>query len=326
MSFCPTSVDPVKLSLRVRGSRMSGSITLPEDDEVMTFSTPSGRPDSARICVSASIDSGVSFAGLTTIVQPAAIAGADLARAHRQREVPRRDEDAQARRPTVGHSARHRAVRSRRASSPSSWTSRPSCGSNAASSATYCCFPPPLPSGWSKRRARYRGSGRADELGCGRRAPDCSLLRGPQGLVVVEAPGRREVRGVIAVHLVAEGFETDQRAAQRLLRVGCFRNDICSPGLGKRQAVDHFPAAGSREGCEVIDVNFRNHVLHPSGAARLPRCHFDGSAAQAKHAVTEPLASGRSSGRAAWEHAARNLVLLVAQTEEVRGRQRARDG
>ena len=41
----------------------------------MTFSTPAGSPASSRICASASIDSGVSFAGLTTIVQPAAIAG-----------------------------------------------------------------------------------------------------------------------------------------------------------------------------------------------------------------------------------------------------------
>ena len=41
----------------------------------MTFSTPPGSPASSRICASASIDSGVSFAGLTTIVQPAAIAG-----------------------------------------------------------------------------------------------------------------------------------------------------------------------------------------------------------------------------------------------------------
>ena len=37
--------------------------------------TPSGSPHSSRIWASVSIDSGVSCAGLATIVQPAAIAG-----------------------------------------------------------------------------------------------------------------------------------------------------------------------------------------------------------------------------------------------------------
>ena len=40
-----------------------------------TLSTPAGRPASSRISASASIDSGVCWAGLITIVQPAAIAG-----------------------------------------------------------------------------------------------------------------------------------------------------------------------------------------------------------------------------------------------------------
>ena len=74
----PTSVDPVKDSLRVRGSFSSGSITSPECLAVITLSTPPGRPACSRICASASIDSGVCCAGLTTIVQPAAIAGAIL--------------------------------------------------------------------------------------------------------------------------------------------------------------------------------------------------------------------------------------------------------
>ena len=42
---------------------------------VTTFSTPSGRPASVRICASASVDSGVWSAGLSTMVQPAAMAG-----------------------------------------------------------------------------------------------------------------------------------------------------------------------------------------------------------------------------------------------------------
>ena len=41
----------------------------------MRLRTPSGRPASVRICASASIDSGVCFAGLTIIVHPAATAG-----------------------------------------------------------------------------------------------------------------------------------------------------------------------------------------------------------------------------------------------------------
>ena len=71
----PTSVEPVNVSLRSRGSAMIGSDTAREDDAVITFSTPAGSPASSRIWASASIDSGVCCAGLTTIVQPAATAG-----------------------------------------------------------------------------------------------------------------------------------------------------------------------------------------------------------------------------------------------------------
>ena len=78
MSLRPTSVEPVNDSLRVRESFSSGSITAPEREAVMTFSTPPGRPACSSSCASASIDSGVCWAGLTTIVQPAAIAGAIL--------------------------------------------------------------------------------------------------------------------------------------------------------------------------------------------------------------------------------------------------------
>ena len=45
---------------------------------MITFKTPPGNPASWRISASASIDKGVCWAGLTTIVQPAAIAGAIL--------------------------------------------------------------------------------------------------------------------------------------------------------------------------------------------------------------------------------------------------------
>ena len=59
----------------MRGSRISGSTTLPVVEVVITFRTPSGRPASVRIWASTSIDSGVARAGLTTMVQPAAMAG-----------------------------------------------------------------------------------------------------------------------------------------------------------------------------------------------------------------------------------------------------------
>ena len=71
----PTPVDPVKESLRRRGSPRIGSTTVDADDDVTTLSTPLGRPTSSRMSVRASIDSGVSCAGFTTIVHPAAMAG-----------------------------------------------------------------------------------------------------------------------------------------------------------------------------------------------------------------------------------------------------------
>ena len=75
ISLRPTSVEPVNESLRARPSLISGSITEPDDDAVITFNTPPGNPDSSRISASASIDSGVCCAGFMTIVHPAAIAG-----------------------------------------------------------------------------------------------------------------------------------------------------------------------------------------------------------------------------------------------------------
>ena len=74
-SLRPTSVEPVNVSLRSRGSLMIGLETSEEELEVMTLSTPAGSPASSKILASASIDSGVCWAGLMTIVQPAATAG-----------------------------------------------------------------------------------------------------------------------------------------------------------------------------------------------------------------------------------------------------------
>ena len=75
MSVLPTSVDPVKVSFRSLGSAMSGPMTAPVWDVVMTLSTPSGRPASRRMSAAANALNGVRPAGLSTIVHPAAMAG-----------------------------------------------------------------------------------------------------------------------------------------------------------------------------------------------------------------------------------------------------------
>ena len=71
----PTSVDPVKDSLRTRGSASTAWLNRLADDVVTTLTTPSGTPASRRMSATASAVSGVSLAGLSTTVQPAASAG-----------------------------------------------------------------------------------------------------------------------------------------------------------------------------------------------------------------------------------------------------------
>ena len=75
-------MDPVKDSLRSRGSASSGSVTAPAEEVGTTLRTPVGRSrasSSDRITsASSAVVSGVSEAGLTTTVQPAASAGATL--------------------------------------------------------------------------------------------------------------------------------------------------------------------------------------------------------------------------------------------------------
>ena len=71
----PTSVEPVKAILATSGCSTSRRPqTLP--GPTTTFSTPSGRPASTAIRSSSIALSGVSSAGLSTIVLPAASAGA----------------------------------------------------------------------------------------------------------------------------------------------------------------------------------------------------------------------------------------------------------
>ena len=76
----PTSVDPVKERCLTVGDEQS---TLPiaidwSASAVRILITPSGTPARDASSASASAESGVSSAGLITIVQPAAIAGAIL--------------------------------------------------------------------------------------------------------------------------------------------------------------------------------------------------------------------------------------------------------
>ena len=71
----PTSVEPVKESLRTRGSCSIAETTAPERRAGSTLTTPAGTPASSRIFAISSAVSGVSEAGLRMTVQPAASAG-----------------------------------------------------------------------------------------------------------------------------------------------------------------------------------------------------------------------------------------------------------
>lgn len=71
----PILVDPVNDSLRASPERISGSITALALVVVTRLTAPSGTPASCRIPTRGAIDSGVWWAGLMTLVQPAAMAG-----------------------------------------------------------------------------------------------------------------------------------------------------------------------------------------------------------------------------------------------------------
>src|SRR5918996_4807572 len=73
----PTSVEPVKLTFDTRGSVTSAE---PRDEPGpgSTDTASGGTPASTRISPSASVDSGVAEAGLTTMVFPQASAGASF--------------------------------------------------------------------------------------------------------------------------------------------------------------------------------------------------------------------------------------------------------
>ena len=79
MRRLPTGVEPVKETLRSRGVReQRAGDPGGADAEDTTFSTPAGRPASSMVWAKSWAVSGVSLAGLSTMVQPAAMAGATL--------------------------------------------------------------------------------------------------------------------------------------------------------------------------------------------------------------------------------------------------------
>src|SRR5262245_58518934 len=74
----PTGGLPVKVIVATSSCSTSGSPTAPPEP-VTTLSHPGGRPQSSSSRpASASADSGVWLAGLSTVGQPAAMAGATL--------------------------------------------------------------------------------------------------------------------------------------------------------------------------------------------------------------------------------------------------------
>ena len=77
ISWRPTSVEPVKLNLRTMALPVSSAPISPAAP-VMTLNTPAGTPARSASTASASADSGVWLAGLSTIGQPAASAGPTL--------------------------------------------------------------------------------------------------------------------------------------------------------------------------------------------------------------------------------------------------------
>src|SRR5271167_1312448 len=77
ISNLPTSVDPVKVSLRTVGFDVS-SPPISFDGPVTQEKTPFGTPARSANSHRANAENGVAVAGFNTIVQPAAKAGPDL--------------------------------------------------------------------------------------------------------------------------------------------------------------------------------------------------------------------------------------------------------
>ena len=77
MSFLPTSVDPVNVTLRTAGLVVI-SPPIADAEPVTTLNTPAGTPARTASSASANAENGVCVAGFNTMVQPAASAGPAL--------------------------------------------------------------------------------------------------------------------------------------------------------------------------------------------------------------------------------------------------------
>ena len=144
MSERPTGVEPVKVSLRRRGSRMSGSMTSPRACVVMTtLRTPSGRPHSREQLGEGEHRQRRLAGRLDHHGAAGGDGGPDLARAHREREVPRGD-----------HQRRADGLLHRHAAGSRRW--------ERSTSGPRCAPPPRRTTGRTRRRRRpRRGSRRA---------------------------------------------------------------------------------------------------------------------------------------------------------------------
>ena len=94
ISLRPTSVEPVKLSLRRRGSEMIGSETELDEELVITFRTPSGRPQSDEQLRQGEHRERRLLGGLPDHRAARRDRRPDLAGSHRGGEVPGGDEVA----------------------------------------------------------------------------------------------------------------------------------------------------------------------------------------------------------------------------------------
>jgi hypothetical protein len=90
----PTSVEPVNDSLRSRGSSISGSAVSPEDDAVIDVEHPAGQAGLLHDPGEREHRQRRLLGRLDDHRRAGRDRRADLARAHRQREVPRRDQQA----------------------------------------------------------------------------------------------------------------------------------------------------------------------------------------------------------------------------------------
>ena len=105
----PARVEPVNDTMSMSGCADSGAPTL-TPSPLTRLNTPAGTPAASMISAKRIALSGATSDGLSTIVQPAASAGRDLAGDLVQRPVPRRDHPAHADRLAHDQRGAHRPL------------------------------------------------------------------------------------------------------------------------------------------------------------------------------------------------------------------------